>query len=196
MHFKVNINLSKIVSDQSTTVMFSSVNLSMCRQMLPKIFEPTVLLIYSCWTSMTMWHKQLISASNAASTGSTNDLFHRSLLYYNQIPISIIQQNLGTLLWHTFLRSRIVTLTQLIEKIGKVPKERLCFKELRLNERDLVDFVEQLSKNFFHTFIESIYNHLNEIPIFNIDDVWDGCPSADSSLPACNTIRHFSRVDR
>ena len=144
---------------------------------------------------MTMWHKQLISAANAASTGSANDLFHRSLLYYNQIPISIIQQNLGTLLWHTFLRSRIVTLTQLIEKIGKVPKERLCYKELRLNEKDLVDFVEQLSKNFFHTFIESIYNHLNEIPIFNIDDVWEGYPSADSSRPAGNTIRRVSRTE-
>jgi hypothetical protein len=122
-----------------------------------------------------MWNKQLISATNPTSitTNRTiNDLFDSSLIFYNQIQIGIIKQNLGTFLWHTFLRSRISTLTQLIEKIGKIPKDRLCYKELRLNEKDLIYFLEQLSKNFFNTFIESIYNQLNEIPIFNIDDVW------------------------
>ncbi len=103
---------------------------------------------------------------------TVNELFNSSLVFYNQIQIGIVKQNLGTLLWHTFLRSRIGTLTQLIEKIGKIPKDRLCYKELRLNEKDLIDFLEQLSKNFFNTYIESIYNQLNEIPIFNLDDVW------------------------
>jgi hypothetical protein len=122
---------------------------------------------------MTLWHKQLISATNPTTNRTANELFDSSLIYYNQIQIGIVKQNLGTLLWHTFLRSRIGTLTQLIEKIGKIPKDRLCYKELRLNEKDLIDFLEQLSKNFFNTFIESIYNQLNEIPIFNIDDVWE-----------------------
>lgn len=120
---------------------------------------------------MTMWNRQLISATNPTSL-TINGLFDYSLSFYNEIPIGIIKQNLGTLLWHTFLRSRISTLTQLIEKIGKIPKDRLCYKELRLNEKDLIYFLEKLSKNFFNTFIESIYNQLNEIPIFNIDDVW------------------------
>jgi hypothetical protein len=122
-----------------------------------------------------MWNKQLISPINPTSltlNRTANDLFNLSFLFYNQIQIGIIKQNLGTLLWHTFIRSRIVTLTQLIEKIGKIPKDRLCYKELRLNEQDLIIFLEQLSKKFFNTFIESIYNQLNEIPIFNIDDVW------------------------
>lgn len=124
---------------------------------------------------MAMWHKQLMSATNPTSITSTrtaNDLFHSSLGYYHQIQIGTVKQNLGTVLWHTFLRSRIGTLTQLIEKIGKTPKDRLCYKELRLNEKDLIDFLEQVSKKFFDTFIESIYNQLNEIPIFNIDDIW------------------------
>ena len=124
---------------------------------------------------MTMWNKQLISAVNLTSptvNRTANDLFRLSLTFYNQIQIGIIKQNLGSLLWHTYIRSRIVTLTQLIEKIGKIPKDRLCYKELRLNEKDLVGFLEQLSKDFFNTFIESIYNQLNEIPIFNNDDVW------------------------
>jgi hypothetical protein len=122
-----------------------------------------------------MWNKQLISATNPTSitaNRTANDLFDSSLVFYNQIQIGIVKQNLGTLLWHTFLRSRIGTLTQLIEKIGKIPKDRLCYKELRLNEKDLIYFLEQLSKNFFNTFIESIYNQLNEIPIFNVDEVW------------------------
>lgn len=124
---------------------------------------------------MTMWHKQIMSATNPTSNltnRTATDLLHSSLDYYNEIRIGVVKQNLGTLLWHTFLRSRIATLTQLIEKIGKIPKDRLCYKELRLNEKDLIDFLEQISQNFFETFIESIYNQLNEIPIFNIDDVW------------------------
>jgi hypothetical protein len=128
---------------------------------------------------MSMWNKQLISATNPSSitiNRTATDLFNYSLLYYNQIQIGIVKQNLGTLLWHTYLRARIVTLTQLIEKIGKIPKDRLCYKELRLSEKDLIIFLEQLSKNFFNTFIESIYNQLNEIPIFNIDDVWQSNP--------------------
>lgn len=124
---------------------------------------------------MMLWNKQLLSAVNPSSTTinrTANDLFHLSLLFYNQIQIGIVKQNLGTLLWHTYIRTRIATLTQLIEKIGKIPKDRLCYKELRLNEQDLINFLDELSKNFFNTFIESIYNQLNEIPIFNIDDVW------------------------
>ncbi|CAF1040067.1 unnamed protein product [Rotaria sordida] len=150
-------------------------NLSICRQILPHTFEPTVLLIYSSWICMTIWHKQLISPTNPTSLTINRtpiDLFNLSLIFYNHIQIGIIKQNLGTLLWHTYIRSRILTLTQLIEKIGKVPKDRLCYKELRLNEKDLIILLEQLSKNFFNTFIDSIYNQLNEIPIFNIDDVW------------------------
>jgi hypothetical protein len=122
-----------------------------------------------------MWNKQLLSATNPTSTAinlTATDLFNNSLLYYNHIQIGIVKQNLGTLLWHTYLRPRIVALTQLIEKIGKIPKDRLCYKELRLNEKDLIIFLEELSKNFFNSFIESIYNQLNEIPIFNNDDVW------------------------
>lgn len=120
---------------------------------------------------MTIWNRQLISATNPTSL-TINELFDYALVFYNEIPIGIIKENLGTLLWHTYLRSRISLLTQLIEKIGKIPKDRLCYKELRLNEKDLIYFLEKLSKIFFNTFIESIYNQLNEIPIFNNDDVW------------------------
>ncbi|CAF0801180.1 unnamed protein product [Adineta steineri] len=179
-------NWLTLTFNDSTQNLFQS-NLSICRQILPHSFEPTVLLIYSCWISMTMWNKQLISAANPTSLSlnrSPNDLFNLSIKFYNHIQIGIVQQNLGTLLWHTYLRSRIVTLTQLIEKIGKIPKDRLCYKELRLNEKDLIYFLEQLSKIFFNTFIESIYNQLNEIPIFNVDDVWQtntiGMPSDQS----------------
>ncbi len=137
---------------------------------------------------MTMWNKQLISATNPTTNRTANDFFDCSLNYYNQIPIGIIQQNLGTLLWHTYLRSRIATLTQLIEKIGKIPKDRLCYKEFRLNEKDLIYFLEKLSKIFFNTFIESIYNQLNEIPIFNIEDVWQSNPISTSSDQLGNII--------
>ncbi|UJR30170.1 hypothetical protein I4U23_017710 [Adineta vaga] len=172
----IDANISPTwLSINSTNENSFQTNLSICRQILPHTFEPTVLLIYSCWISMTMWNKQLLSAANSTLTltnRTINDLFYQSLTFYNQIQIGIIKQNLGSLLWHTYLRSRIVTLTQLIEKIGKIPKDRLCYKELRLSEKDLINFLEKLSKDFFNTFIESIYNQLNEIPIFNIDDVW------------------------
>ena len=125
---------------------------------------------------MNVWHKQLSSPTNPTFSltidRTPNDLFDLSLRFYNQIQIGIIKQNLGTLFWHTYLCSRIVTLTQLIEKIGKIPKDRLCYKELRLNEKDLIIFLEHLSKNFLNTFIDSIYNQISEIPIFNTDDIW------------------------
>ncbi|CAF3032410.1 unnamed protein product [Rotaria socialis] len=175
-----------IVSNDSNLNSFQS-NLLLCRQILPHTFEPTVLLVYCSWICMTIWHKQLISPTNPTSVTTTRtpiDLFNLSLLFYNHIQIGIVKQNLGTLLWHTYIRPRIVTLTQLIEKIGKVPKDRLCYKELHLNEKDLIIFLEQLSKNFFNTFIDSIYNQLNEIPIFNNDDVWQSNAIVVSSDPA------------
>lgn len=142
---------------------------------------------------MTLWHKQLISPTNPTSVTANrtpNDLFNLSLSFYNHIQIGLVKQNLGTLLWHTYIRPRIVTLTQLIEKIGKIPKDRLCYKELHLNEKDLTIFLEQLSKNFFNTFIDAIYNQLNEVPIFNIDDVWQSNTSSGPSdqLGIINTL--------
>lgn len=167
-----------IITDDSRekkNLFFILVHLTICRQILPHSFEKTILLIYSSWTCMSMWHKQIMSATNPSSMlthRTVNDLIRSSFEYYNHIQIGIVKQNLGTLLWSTFLRSRISTLTQLIEKIGKIPKDRLCYKELRLNEKDLIDFLEQISQNFFESYIQSIYNQLNEIPIFNIDDTW------------------------
>ena len=154
-------------NEQSSPNLFAE-NLAICRQILPHTFDKTVLLIYSCWVAMSLWNKQLLSPTNL----TISNLFIKSLDYYNHIQIEIVKQNLGTLLWHTYLRSRISTLTYLIEKIGKIPKDRLCYKELRLNEKDLMDFLDNLLRQFFNSYIQSIYNQLNEIPIFNIDELW------------------------
>lgn len=64
------------------------------------------------------------------------DLLDLSLTFYNQIQTEIIKQNVASFLWHTIIRSRIVTLTQLIDQIGKIPKDRLCYIELRPSEKD------------------------------------------------------------
>lgn len=141
---------------------------------------------------MSMWHKQLISPTNPTSGSGTrlvNELFQSALLFYNEIQLNIIKEKLGTLLWHTYLRPRIVTLTQLIEKIGKIPKDRICQKELRMSEKEFVFFLNQLAQKFFNPFIEAIYNHSSVVFIFNIDDLWRNNQSTFESVNPPG--RHF-----
>lgn len=147
---------------------------------------------------MSLWNKQLLASTNplqSSSNRSTGDLFDFSLKFLEQIPIGIVKQNLATLLWNNFLRGRVVTLTQIIEKVGKIPKDRIFYKELRLAEKDLTEFLSKLSKNFFNTFIESIYSRLSEIPIFNVDNVWQNFNGNEStrSLGSNKSTRKTSR---
>ncbi|CAF0721618.1 unnamed protein product [Didymodactylos carnosus] len=165
-------NITDITAtDQDNYEQHIRVNLSLCRQFLPHTFEPTVLLVYCCWECIQLWNKTLNDNNDLSASSASSTLFHLLLDYYDSIQISVVKQNLATLIWHMYFRSKITTLTQLIEKVGKIPKERLCYKELRMTDKELIVYLHLLIQ-FYDRFIESIYNPLNEIPIFNVDDAW------------------------
>ncbi|CAF1269813.1 unnamed protein product [Didymodactylos carnosus] len=157
--------------DQDDYEQHIRVNLSLCRQFLPHTFESTVLLVYCCWESIQLWSKTLNADSNSDSSFSLTTLFHLLLDYYDSIQISTVKQNLATLLWHTYFRSKIIILVQVIEKIGEIPKEHLYLKELRMTDKELITYLDFLIQ-FFDRFLDSIYNSSNETPIFNVDDTW------------------------
>jgi hypothetical protein len=90
-----------------------------------------------------------------------------SLKYCGEIGNAILKQGILSMIWHSHLSKRVSLLTDLIDKVGKMPKDRLIRKEVGINETSIVKFLECIM-----TMLDLIMDAncaINEVPIFNYD---------------------------
>ncbi|KAK3092344.1 hypothetical protein FSP39_001596 [Pinctada imbricata] len=93
-----------------------------------------------------------------------------SLEYLKLIQNAVLRHGVASMMWQMFVTERFASLAQLMEKVGKVPKDRLCRKEVGVEEADLsrltgcmVDLLQALME---------ANCEVNEVPVFNIEPTW------------------------
>lgn len=95
------------------------------RQRFPNCLESDILLINCCWELLLQWNaKPLILSS---------DLF-LTLSYLEKVSSSVLKHNVACMGWRLFIQKRFEVLCNLIEKMGKKPKDRICRKELEMGK--------------------------------------------------------------
>ncbi|KAI1295485.1 Rab3 GTPase-activating protein regulatory subunit [Halotydeus destructor] len=149
--------------------------LSHVRRCFPHSLDPQVLLANCCWEAMSHWDKNP-SLANA-------DFLTQSLSYLNSVNSSVLKHNIACLLWKTYVVKKFETLCLLMEKMSKVPKERICQKDLGMSEECLEPFIQ-----FAHQLLEVIVQNIRAAefegpPIFTVDEWWRNQPANGSRQP-------------
>ncbi|XP_021378713.1 rab3 GTPase-activating protein non-catalytic subunit-like isoform X1 [Mizuhopecten yessoensis] len=138
------------------------------KQRLPHSMEVDVLLANCCWENVVQWNKDTKCMKNLES----------SLEFLRLIQNAILRQGVGSLLWHMFIAKTFSAAAHLMEKVGKVPKDRLCRKEVGLTEGSMAGFVGSVC-DLLDIIMESCSTpdfgancEANEVPVFNIEHLW------------------------
>ncbi len=129
---------------------------------MPKSLESDTLLLNCAWESIKLYNKD--------QKDFNIKLLENSLSYCGEIGNAIMKQGILSLIWHNYLAKRIRLLTEMIDKIGKFPKEKsLLRKEVGINEEFVLKFLECVM-----TCLDLVMDancSMNEVPIFNYDQV-------------------------
>lgn len=136
-------------------------NLQEARKYLPHSLEPDILLSNCVWEAVNLFDK---------TTELDVHYLEISQRYSSEIGNSILKQGVLSLSWHHILIKKISALTNLIEKVGKTPKDRLLRKEVGLNENNLINFLECVMTTL--DLIMDANCSINEVPIFMNDKFW------------------------
>ena len=139
------------------------------RRCFPNCLEPDVLLVNCCWEIMVRWNKEPAVVENSLID---------ALEYLNYVSSAVLKHNVGCLLWKTFVMKRFETLSNLMEKMGRTPKDRICLKELGIHENRVEAFVEFGQQLLDLILSSNIQAEMEPMPLFQVDDWWKSQSSA------------------
>lgn len=133
------------------------------RQRFPNCLESDILLINCCWELLLQWNaKPLILSS---------DLF-LTLSYLEKVSSSVLKHNVACMGWRLFIQKRFEVLCNLIEKMGKKPKDRICRKELEMDENTLENFSVYCCDLLDFLIKTSFSWETEPLPLYQLDDWW------------------------
>ncbi|XP_017784588.1 PREDICTED: rab3 GTPase-activating protein regulatory subunit [Nicrophorus vespilloides] len=144
--------------------------LNVLRKQFPYSLEPSVLLANMCWEYALSWQK------NVQNLG----LLKAALQCLNQIPNLHIRAGLSNLVWNTHLKILFESACKLINKVGKLPTERLCRQDTDLTDYQITLFMETCSE-FFDSFMEALCDSCNyQKPTLKYEAIWE---NGNNNLP-------------
>ena len=156
---EASVDFSVILKDSHSKEFYDS--LQEARKYLAKSLESDTLLVYSAWESIKAYNKD---------TEYKIKNLENSLRYASEIGNAIVKQGILSLIWHNYLSKRLKLLTELIDKVGKLPKDKLVRKEIGINEESVLKFLECIMASL--DLIMDANCSINEVPIFNYDQFW------------------------
>lgn len=129
------------------------------RKYLPKSLESDTILVNCARESILMYEKE-----------AEKEAFYLELAlkFCSEIGNAIIRQGILSIIWHRHLSKKIISLTQLVEKMGCFSADKK-FRTEWDNEDLTVSFLTQIM-NLLDLIMDANCN-LNEVPIFNYDRV-------------------------
>lgn len=72
---------------------------------------------------------------------------------YQQLRVFIFILGVCYLAWSTHLSDVFLSAVRLIDRVGKVPKEKLCFQDVGMSDKHIIKFFG-LCERFFEIFIK------------------------------------------
>ncbi|KAG8326312.1 Rab3 GTPase-activating protein non-catalytic subunit [Homalodisca vitripennis] len=118
--------------------------LSVLRRQFPYSLADSVLLANITWEYILVWSKQVDQLQTLQA----------AITCLRVIPSPHLKHGVCSLMWTMHLRARFESTIRLINKVGKVPKERLCRQDIGLSELQIADFFS-ICSDFLDIFMES-----------------------------------------
>nr|XP_022332543.1 rab3 GTPase-activating protein non-catalytic subunit-like isoform X2 [Crassostrea virginica] len=157
---KMEIGTEPVQSTRGTTIRKLQGHLIELQKRLPHSLENEVLLCNVSWENAIIWFKDLDKIQHLGS----------AIEYLKLVTNAVLRHGVASMLWHRFVMKKFQALAQLMEKVGKVPKDRLCRKEVGIGEIFMPAFA-----GFTVDLIQVLREancEINEVPVFNIEPIW------------------------
>ncbi|XP_053690684.1 rab3 GTPase-activating protein non-catalytic subunit isoform X2 [Sabethes cyaneus] len=117
-------------------------NLSILRRHFPFSLDSGTLLCHLAWEYICDWSKNM---SNMAS-------LHAGLACLNAIPRLqySMKHGLCCMIWNAHLKIPLEATKKLVNKVGRLPKEKLCLQDIGISDALVPQFLESCLKFFDH----------------------------------------------
>ncbi|XP_076636420.1 rab3 GTPase activating protein isoform X2 [Colletes latitarsis] len=139
----------------------------------PYSLTSSVLLANLCWEFAMSWNKD-ISQLNSLEA---------ALSILRQIPMKHMRHGVCCLLWSVHIKKRMEAVAKLMNKLGKLPKERLCIQEVGLTDVQIVTFLLHCI-TFLEIFIDSEVLEAGESTVVKLEEILEGCISGSQPFAA------------
>lgn len=105
--------------------------LNLLKQQFPYSLEVSNLLANVCWEYALAWRKDIKDLGNLRA----------ALQCINEVPDTRVRAGLFQLMWNTHLKIVLEASCKLINKVGKLPKEKLCQQDTGLSDKEIAEFI-------------------------------------------------------
>lgn len=121
--------------------------LNLLKKVFPYSLRAELLLCNMSWEYAVTWSKAIEDIT----------YLRAAVMCLKQIPDAYIKQGLSALLWNTHIKVIFENCCKLLNKVGKLPKPKLCQQDTKFNEVQIVQFLE-ICYEFLDDFIDTIQN--------------------------------------
>ncbi|XP_076244895.1 rab3 GTPase activating protein isoform X2 [Calliopsis andreniformis] len=133
----------------------------------------TCILANVCWEFAMSWNKDISQLKSLEA----------ALYVLRQIPMKHMKHGVCCLLWSVHIKKRMETVAKLINKLGKLPKERLCVQEVGLTDIQSITFLQNCV-TFFEIFIDSEVLETGQNTVVKFEELWEGYTSGPQPFAA------------
>ncbi|OAD61467.1 Rab3 GTPase-activating protein non-catalytic subunit [Eufriesea mexicana] len=140
--------------------------IKLLKRHFPYSLTSSVLLANVCWEFAMSWNKDI----------SQLKCLEVALSILRQIPMKQMRHGVCCLLWSVHIKKRMEVVAKLINKLGKLPRDRLCVQEIGLSDIQIVTFLQNCV-TFLEIFIDSEILEARENITIKSEELWEGCIS-------------------
>ncbi|CAH0555656.1 unnamed protein product [Brassicogethes aeneus] len=129
----------------------------------PYSLETSNLLANICWEYALAWQKDMPNLT----------LLEAAIKSLEIVPNVKIRHGLFNLLWNTHLKIVYESACKLINKVGKLPKERLCRQDTGLTDYQIASFLS-ICTEFFDSFMDTAQKTYKEPKLsLTFEPIWE-----------------------
>ncbi|KAL0113487.1 hypothetical protein PUN28_012561 [Cardiocondyla obscurior] len=159
------LSLSVEIGDEVNTTVEACVldKITILKRHFPYSLTSSVLLANLCWEFAMSWDRDVTQLDSLAA----------ALTVLRQIPMKNMRHGVCCLLWTLHIKKRMEATAKLMNKLGKLPKERLCMQDVGLSDIQLTTFLQHCV-TFLDIFIDVEVLERGNSGIIKSEELWDG----------------------
>ncbi|XP_012523480.2 rab3 GTPase-activating protein non-catalytic subunit isoform X1 [Monomorium pharaonis] len=161
-------------------------NMTLLKRHFPYSLTSSVLLANLCWEFAMSWDKDVTQLDSLAT----------ALTVLRQIPMKNMRHGVCCLLWTLHIKKRMEAVAKLMNKLGKLPKERLCMQDIGLSDIQVTMFLQHCV-TFLDIFLDAEILERGDGTIIKSEELWDGClggPQAFAVLAISQTPAWYDLI--
>ncbi|OXU28898.1 hypothetical protein TSAR_008176 [Trichomalopsis sarcophagae] len=159
----VSVEIGSEAKTEQTALANVLDKISLLKRHFPYSLTSSVLLANLSWEFVMFWNRDITKL----------EALEAALSVLRQIPMKRIRHGVCCLLWSVHLKKRMESAGKLINKTGKLPKERLCMQDVGLTDTQVTVFLQHCV-TFLDIFLDAEVLEEENCSFLRSEELWEG----------------------